>query len=60
MQLFIVDLNIDDFIFALFIFRKDGKAVNYNGSKIIGLIHLKYVKRTACWDNFFYSECGIF
>ena len=32
---------------------KDGKAVNYNGSEIIGLIHLKYGKRTACRDNFF-------
>ena len=31
----------------------DGKAVNYNGSEIIGLIHLKYGKRTACRDNFF-------
>ena len=49
----IVDIYIDDFIFALFIFMKDGKAVNYNGSEIIGLIHLKYVKRTACRDNFF-------
>ena len=33
----IVDFYIDDFIFALFIFMKDGKAVNYNGSEIIGL-----------------------
>ena len=33
---------------------KDGKAVNYNGSEIIGLINLKYGKRTACQDNFFY------
>ena len=48
----IVDFYIDDFIFALFIFMKDGKAVNYNGSEIIGLIHLKYGKRTACRDNF--------
>ena len=39
---------------------KAGKAVNYNGSQIIGLIHLKYGKRTACRDNFFYRECGIF
>ena len=31
---------------------KDGKAVNYNGSEMIGLIHLKYGKRTACRDNF--------
>ena len=31
---------------------KDDKAVNYNGSEIIGLINLKYRKRTACWDNF--------
>ena len=38
---------------------KDGKAVNYNGSEIIGLIHLKYGKRTACRDNFFYRECSI-
>ena len=43
----IVDFNIDDFIFALYIFRKDGKAVNYNGSEIIALINLKYGKRTA-------------
>ena len=35
------------------IFMKDGKAVNYNGSEIIGLINLKYGKRTACRDNFF-------
>ena len=48
----IVDFYIDDFIFALFIFMKDGKAVNYNGSKIIGLINLKCGKRTACRDNF--------
>ena len=39
--------------FALFIFMKDGKAVNYNGSEISGLIHFKYGKRTACRDNFF-------
>ena len=44
---------IIDFIFALFIFMIDGKVVNYNGSEIIGLIHLKYGKRTACRDNFF-------
>ena len=31
----IVDFYIDDFIFPLFIFTKDGKAVNYNGSEII-------------------------
>ena len=37
----IVDFYIDDFIFAMFIFMKDGKAVKYNGSEIIGLIHLK-------------------
>ena len=49
----IVDFYIDDFIFALFIFMKDGKAINYNGSKIIELIHLKYGKRTAYRDNFF-------
>ena len=49
----IVDFYIDDFIFALFIFMKDGNAVNYNGSEKIGLIHLKYRKRTACWDIFF-------
>ena len=42
----------------IFIFVKDGKAVKYNGSEIIGLIHLKYGKRTACQDNFFYRECG--
>ena len=28
----IVDFYIDDFIFALLIFMKDLKAVNYNGS----------------------------
>ena len=50
---FIVDFYIDDFIFALSIFMKEGKAVNYNGSEIIGLIHLIYGKRTACRDNFF-------
>ena len=49
----IVDFYIDDFISALFIFMIDGKVVNYNGSEIIGLIHLKYGKRTACRDNFF-------
>ena len=32
---------------------KDGKAVNYNDSEIIGLINLKYEKRTTCRDNFF-------
>ena len=32
---------------------KDGKAVNYNGSEIIGLIDLKYGKRTACREIFF-------
>ena len=47
----IVDFYIDDFIFALFIFMTDGKAVNYNGSEIIGLINFKYGKRTACRDN---------
>ena len=55
----IVDFYIDDFIFALFIFMTDGKAVNYNGSKIIGLIYLKYGKRTACRDNFF-TENAVF
>ena len=52
----IVDFYIDDFIFALFIFMKDGKAVNFNDSEI----HLKYGKRTVCRDNFFYSECVFF
>ena len=51
--LIIVDSYINDFIFALFIFMKDGKAVNYNGSEIIGFINLKYGKRTACRDNVF-------
>ena len=32
---------------------KDSKAFNYNGSEIIGIIHLKNGKRTACRDNFF-------
>ena len=49
----IIDFYIDDFIFASFIFMKERKAVNYNGSEIIGLINFKYGKRTACWDNFF-------
>ena len=31
----IVGFYIDDFIFALFIFMKEGKVVNYNGSEII-------------------------
>ena len=35
------------------------KAVNYNGSEIIGLINLKYGKRTACRDNFF-TENAVF
>ena len=30
----IVDFYIDDFIFALFIFMIDGKAVNYNGGHV--------------------------
>ena len=38
---------------------KDGKAVNNNGSEIIGLIKLKYGKRTACRDNFF-NENAVF
>ena len=44
---------------ALFIFMKDGKAVNYNGSEIIGLINLKYGKRTASRDNYF-TENAVF
>ena len=55
----IVDFYIDDFIFALFIFMKDGKAVNYNGSEIIGLINLKYGKRTASRDSYF-TENAVF
>ena len=43
---------MDLYIFVLFIFMKDWKAVNYNGSEIIGLINLIYGKRTACRDNF--------
>ena len=35
------------------------KAVNYDGSEIIGLINLKYGKRTACRDNF-YTENAVF
>ena len=31
----------------------DSKAVNYNGSEIIGLINFKYGKRTACRENVF-------
>ena len=38
--------------FSHCIFMKYGKAVNYNGSEIIGLINLKYGKRTACQDIF--------
>ena len=41
----IVDFYIDNFIFALFICMKDSKAVNCNGSEIIGLINSKYGKR---------------
>ena len=37
---------------------KDGKAVNYNGSEIIGSIHLKNGKRMACRDNFFTVNAG--
>ena len=55
----IVDFYIDDFIFALFIFMTDGKAVNYNGSELIGLINLKYGKKTACRYNFF-TENAVF
>ena len=55
----IVDFYIDDFIFALFIFMTDGKAANYISSEIIGLINLKYGKRTACRDNFF-TENAVF
>ena len=55
----IVDFHIDDFIFAVFIFMTGGKAVNYNGSEIIGLINLKYGKKTACRDNFF-TENAVF
>ena len=32
---------------------KEGKAVNYNGCEIIGLINLKYRRKTACRDKFF-------
>ena len=50
----IVDFYIDDFIFALFIiFTTYGKTFNNNGSEIIGLINVKFGKRTACRDNFF-------
>ena len=38
---------------------KNGKALNYNGSEIIGLINLKYGKRTACRDIFF-TENAVF
>ena len=55
----IVDFYIDDFIFALCIFMTDGKAVNYISSEIIGLINLKYGKRTACRDNLF-TENAVF
>ena len=37
----------------------DGKAVNYNGSEIIGLINFKHGKRTACRDNVF-TENAVF
>ena len=39
-------------------FMKDGKTVNCNGGKIIGLIHLKYGKKRACQDNFFTVNAG--
>ena len=58
-QLLLLIFYIDDFIFAFFIFMKDGKAVNYNGSEIIGLINLKYGRRTPCRDNFF-TENAVF
>ena len=50
-QLSLLIFTIDSFIFAMIIFIKDSKAVNY--SKIIGLINLKYGKSKACRDNFF-------
>ena len=56
----IVDFYINDFIFALFLFIKDGKVVNYNGSEIIGLINLKYGKRMAFRDNYFTVNAGFF
>ena len=56
----IVDLYIDYYIFALSIFVKEDRAVYYNGSEIIGLIHLKYGKRTACRDNFFFTVNVVF
>ena len=54
----IVDIYINDFIFALFILMTDSKVVNYNGSKIIGLTNLKYGNRTACRHNFFIMNAG--
>ena len=39
---------------------KDGKAVNYNGSEIIRLINLKYGKRIACRDIFFFTVNAVF
>ena len=56
----IVDFYINDFIFALFLFIKDGKVVNYNGSEIIGLINFKYGKRMAFRDNYFTVNAGFF
>ena len=56
----IVDFYTDDFIFALFIFMKDGKAVNYNGSEIIGLINLKYGKKDGLSGKFFFTENALF
>ena len=57
----IVDFYIYDFIFALFIFMKEGKTVNCNGtfcSEINGLINLKYMKRMACPDIFCTVQAG--
>ena len=51
---------INDFIFALFIFMKDSKTIYCNGSEVIGLINLKYGKRTACWDIFCTVNVGFF
>ena len=37
---------------------QDSKAVNCNGCEIIGLINLRYGKRTACRDNLFTVNAG--
>ena len=51
--LLLIFTSMISFLHCLSEVMKDGKAVNYNGSEIIGLIYLKFGKRVACQDNFF-------